>query len=190
MESPEPQQYPPGVFDILRGDNNQRIARILSLSKTVPTAPGVTWIAQREHWFTTAGLNLQTAFGAATIKATYAANLTNLNQVAAELANPALYTFQLHARGILNQSDWVPGAPPYAAPAYYFVQNAPPIPSRAMRPLFQVASSPTTKLNEVAWVTLDNTVTSYFAGVPVGTTIVLNGTPLGSIPSNGWYYQS
>jgi hypothetical protein len=183
-------QYPPGLYDVLRGDDDARIARILSLSKTLPTAPGVTWIAHKEHWFTTAGLNLQTAFGVSTLKVRYVSNLTNLNQIAAELANTALYTFQLHAKGILTQADWIPGAPPYLTPAYYWVQNAPPIPNRAMRPLFEVATSPPTKLNHVAWVTLDNTVTNYFSGATPGTTILLNSTALAQIPSNGWYYRT
>jgi hypothetical protein len=129
------EQFPPGVYDILNGINNTRIARVLSLSTTLPTAPGVNWQPNMEHWFTTASLtNLQTAFSISAIKAKYAANLTNLNVIATELADPTKYKFQLYAKGVLTVQDWISGVPAYNTPAYYFVQNSPPVPTRAMRP--------------------------------------------------------
>jgi hypothetical protein len=185
------EQFPPGVYDILNGINNTRIARVLSLSTTLPTAPGVNWQPNMEHWFTTASLtNLQTAFSISAIKAKYAANLTNLNVIATELADPTKYKFQLYAKGVLTVQDWISGVPAYNTPAYYFVQNSPPVPTRAMRPLFEVPNSDPSKLANVTWMTLDNTVTNYFANVGVGTTVTLGSNALSLIPANGWYYRA
>lgn len=182
-------QFPPGVYDISKGAT--RIARVLSLSTVLPNAPPIQWQPNKEHWFTTASLtNLNSYFNAATLRVSYVNDLGSLQKIATELADPSKYTFQLYAKGILSQSDWIAGAPSYIAPAYYLVQKNPPIPNRAMRPLFEVQASNSAKLARVTWVTLDNTVTNYFQNAAVGAFVDIEQKALSTIPSNGWYYRS
>lgn len=190
MSDPQPEQFPPGAYDV-RDATGTLVARVLSLGNTLPTAPGVNWKKNKEHWFSVAGLNLNTGFGGTSIDIAYAQDLGTLEKMALELANTANFTFQLYAKGILTQSSWISGQPTIDAPAYYFVQvPLPNDPNRAMRPLFMVDPNDALMLTRIAWFTLDNTVTSYFANVSPGTTIKQGSQPTSNIPSNGWYYQS
>lgn len=183
----KPPQFPPGLYDFLRGDNNSRIARMLSLSTTLPTAPPVTWKKKNEHWFTPAGLDLSTALNVTSIKVQYVSDLTNLTTIAQALAVGANFTFQKYAKGVLASTDWVAGAPSWSAPAYYFEESAA---NDAMRPLFQVLSTDHTKFHKIGWVTLDNTVTQYMSGVPAGTIVTVSSVSTANIPNNGSYYQT
>jgi len=182
-------QLPPGLYDLLRATDGQRIARILSLSITLPTAAGVNWIAKREHWFSPKNLDLAVALGVSGVRLTYVSNLANLHTIAQDLATN--YTFQKHAKGVLVTTDWTAGPPAFSAPAFYFVENAPSVPARAMRPLLQVSSTNAKLFSKVGWVTLDNGVTSYFAGAQVGASVTMGSTPTNTIPSSGcWHYQT
>jgi|GEM_PF-3110465 len=187
---PQPEQFPPGVYDVL-DTTGALVARVLSLGNTLPTAPGVSWKKNKEHWFSVAGLNLNTGFGGASIDIEYDQDLGSLEKVALELANTSNFTFQLYAKGILTTSSWVSGQPTISTPAYYFVQTPLPTdPNKAMRPLFMVDPNNALMLTSIAWFTLDNTVTSYFANVSPGTTIKQDRKATSTIPTNGWYYQS
>jgi len=185
----DPPQLSPGLYDLLRATDGQRIARVLSLSTTLPTAAGVNWIAKREHWFSPKNLNLAAALNVSGVRVTYTANLTNLNALAQDLATN--YTFQKHAKGVLAAADWVAGPPAFSAPAFYFVESAPPVPNKAMRPLLQVASTNAKLFSKVGWVTLDSSVTRYFVGAQVGASVTAGSEPTSSIPSSGcWHYQT
>jgi len=163
---------------------------VLSLSSTVPTAPPIQWQANREHWFTPASINdLKPLLQSASISVVYAANLTNLQTVATELANSALYRFQLYAKGVLAPSDWISGTPPWVAPAYYFEQSPLPTPPTVpMRPLLQVSATDAKKLFATNWISPTQSLTSYFQNVPVGTALTLASKPTSSIPTSGYYY--
>lgn len=184
------QQFPPGVYDVL-GTSGSLVARVLSLGSTLPSAPGVSWKKNKEHWFSVAGLDLDTALNDASIDIRYAEDLGSLEKVALQLADPAEFTFQLYAKGILTPASWISGQPTITTPAYYFVQTPlPGDPNRAMRPLFMVNPNDALMLSSIAWFTLDNTVTSYFQNVSPGTTIKQDRAATSTIPTNGWYYIS
>jgi hypothetical protein len=187
----EIQQFPPGVYDILTS-SSQRIARILSLSGTVPSAPPIQWQSNREHWFTPASItDLRPLLQSATIRVTYVANLGNLQAVATELANASLYRFQLRAKGVLAPSDWVAGTPPWVAPAFYFEQSPlPPAPSVPMRPLLQVSSTDAKKLLATNWLSPTQSLTGYFQNVPVGASVTLASQATSQIPTTGFYYRA
>lgn len=182
-------QLSPGLYDLLRATDGQRIARVLSLSTTTPTVSGVTWLAKREHWFSPKNLDLAVALGVSGVRLTYVSNLTNLNTIAQDLATN--YTFQKHAKGVLVSADWTAGPPAFSAPAFYFVENSPPVAARAMRPLLQVSSTNAKLFSKIGWVTLDNSVTSYFGGAQVGASVTMGSTATNGIPSSGcWHYQT
>lgn len=182
-------QLSPGLYDLLRATDGQRVARVLSLSTTLPTVAGASWLAKREHWFSPKNLDLAAALGVSGVRLAYVANLANLNPIAQDLVTN--YTFQKHAKGVLAKADWAAGPPAFSAPAFYFVESAPPVAARAMRPLLQVSSADAKLFSKVGWVTLDNNVTSYFAGAQVGASVAMGSAPTNSVPSSGcWHYQT
>jgi hypothetical protein len=178
-------QCPPGVYEVTTGSGT--VFRLLSLSTTLPVSvPPFAWKKNTEHWFSPAGLKLDVALGASSMDVTYTDDLSSLQKLVDALANPALYTFQLYALGVLSKDDWISGVPSWASPAFYFESSATP----KMKPLFEVSSSSQTTLAHLSWFSPDNTLTSYFQGASPGAKITVTSKATSTIPTNGYYYRS
>lgn len=185
-------QYPPGVYDVwLAASGEVRLARMLALGTTLPSVPGVLWKKNKEHWFTNAALpslvnTLQTNN---TIRVSYTSTLTNLDQVAAQLATPSLYVWQnIYAKEALSPSDWIAGAPNYGAPAFYYAQSG-VAPEVTMRIVFEPSTTVPRQLNDITWLNVTNQLSTYFPGALPGTTVTLTGGGWPPVLSPSYYYR-
>jgi hypothetical protein len=174
-------QYPPGVYDVLLGPTGDLcFARILALSTKLPNVPGVLWRKNKEHWFTNAALtNLASTLAAnSTIRVRYTETLADLEEVAAALANPALYVWQgIYAKELLVTTDWSQGTPSYVSPSFYYAQTG-VAPEVTMRMVLEPSGTIGTQLTRITWLNVTNTLSSFFPGAQPGTVVTL--------PSGGW----
>ena len=190
-------QLPPdAIYNITNGAGTL-VFRILSLgTATLVSNPVRTWKPNNEHWFSTKGVDVAALLAVGPIKLTLVHRSQSgvdaqIQSTANALAVTTNFKFQLYAKGLLSQADWISGVPaPITSPNYYFVEQNPPILNRAARPLFETDPANSTLLAHVTWFTLDKTVVGYLVGAADGAFLTLPSTATSLIPTTGWYYRA
>ncbi len=192
-DGPQPMQVPPTSSWSLIIDGSVIGLRLFSLGSSKAGMPSFSpgWEKNREHWFLSDGVDLNTELdkaGSVQLQLNIDCSSSTpcqslINDATAVLASGA--TFQLYALTQLSTNDWIAGGPPSLGSgynSYYFV--TPGGAETAPRLLFDVPTGDGGTLARLSWITKERYTT--IAG---GFTADAASIPT-NWPTNWWYYAS